>query len=360
MHPQVGRTRRRVASFGKPNDEVLKEALRHLGVKSQDLIVPPARGFDNGVLRLSGGKVLVFTADPISFIPALGVRTSAWLSVHHLASDLGSSGVPARYAVVDYNFPGDLDDRTMGAYLAAFGRECGRLGITIAGGHTGRYPGCGLTIVGGAFLFAEADEVRYVTPAMAMDGDRVLVTKGPAIEATAVLARSFPDKVKGALGASILAKARRRIRQCSTVAESSAAMSVGLRSEGVTSMHDATEGGVVTALGEMASASAKEIAVDLRLLQVPEDVGKVCGLFGLNPLETLSEGTLMMTCRPHRVAALKASLQSRGIDSFEVGEVHPGALAALKRDRMLRLSSPAPPTEMYWSVYNRGIEEGWS
>jgi hydrogenase maturation factor len=334
-------------------------AFAHLGAKSKDIVVPPAKGFDNGVIRLSGGGMLVFTADPISYIPSLGVGASAWLSVHHLASDLATAGVAARYAVVDYNLPGDIDDKTLSSYLSSFGRECRKLGISIVGGHTGRYPGCGLTIVGAAFLFSETGESGYVTPAMAEEGDRVLVTKGPAIEATAVLAHSFPSKVREALGGSVLANAKHRIFQCSTVADASAAASVGLR-EGVTSMHDATEGGIVTALEELAFASGKEIAVDLRLIPVPEDVGKVCSLFGLNPFETLSEGTLLITCRPEKSALVKSRLKRNGIECFEVGEVRRGALRALGEKRDLRLSEASLPPEIYWDVYERGIEEGWS
>jgi hydrogenase maturation factor len=338
----------------------MKSAFRHLGAKSSDLLVPPAKGFDNGVLKLGGGRVLVFTADPISYIPSLGADGSAWLSVHHLASDLATSGVAARYAVVDYNLPGDMADRTIRAYLDSFGDRCQELGITIVGGHTGRYPGCGLTIAGAGFMFAEAKETGFVTPAMAMQGDRVLVTKGPALEAAAVLAYSFPSKVSEAFGPSILGRARRRLGQCSVVGEAMAAASIGLRDDGVTAMHDATEGGVVEALAELAAASGKELAVDLSLLRVQEDVAKVCSLFGLNPMETLSEGTLVIACRPGKANRLKKTLALIGIESFEIGEVRQGALAALQRDELLKLSSARLPGEKYWDVYAKGIEEGWS
>jgi hydrogenase expression/formation protein HypE len=152
----------------------------HLGSKASDVIVPPARGFDNGVLRLASGRVLVFTADPMSFIPSIGAGPSAWLSLHHLASDMATSGVLPRYAIVDYNLPVDFTDAHLRSYTLAIGSECEKLGITVVGGHTGRYPGCGLSIIGGAVLFAEADPSGFVTPAMASSGDRVIITKGPS------------------------------------------------------------------------------------------------------------------------------------------------------------------------------------
>jgi len=334
--------------------------LNHLGSEAADLLIPPGRGFDNGVLNLGGGKVLVFTADPISFIPSIGASASAWLSIHHLASDLATSGVRPRYAVVDYNLPVDLSHRSLKAYTVALGRECGKLGVSIIGGHTGRYPGCGLSIIGGAVLFAEADRSLFITPAMAAAGDRILVTKGLALEATSVLAHSFPFKVRDALGPRILSEAKGRLLQCSTVADSLVAASVGIRLEGVTAMHDATEGGVVTALSELATASGKEVAVDLRLIPVPEDVAKVCSLFGLNPLETLSEGTLIITCRPAKVAKLVDALRKNGIGCFEVGEVREGCVNKLGIKGGMSLTPRKLPHEKYWDVYAQGIQEGWS
>ncbi len=345
--------------YGKPSEATMEEILKHLGSKAADLIVPPARGFDNGVLRLGSGRVLVFTADPISFIPSIGARLSAWLSIHHLASDLATSGVLPRYAVVDYNLPVDFSDSSLRAYTVAFGRECRKLGVSVIGGHTGRYPGCGLSIIGGAVLFAEADRSGFVTPAMAAAGDRVVVTKGPALEATSVLAHSFPLKVQEALGQRILSKAKGRLLQCSTLADSLVAASVGIRLDGVTSMHDSSEGGVVTALSELATASGKEIAADLRLIPVPEDVGRVCSLFGLNPFETLSEGTLVVTCRPTKVAKLVRALGKNGTECFEVGEVREGSVRNLGAKGGVRLSPRTPPYEKYWDVYAQGIEEGW-
>jgi len=348
------------AKYGKPNDSSFEAVFRHLGARAEGILVPPARGFDNGVLKLGPDSVLVFTADPISFIPSLGARMSAWLSLHHLASDLATSGVKPRYAMMDYNLPGDFSDANLRGYLSAFSDESRSLGISIVGGHTGRYPGCGLTVIGAGFLFAEAPSTGYITPSMAHGGDRVLITKGPAIEATAVLALSFSSRTKEALGPGVLAKAKRRLLECSTVEDSLLAASVGLRDDGVTSMHDATEGGVVTALGEMAAASGKEIAADLSLLPVPEDIGKVCSLFGLNPYETLSEGTLVITCRPAKVGRLMGAFRRRGIGCFEVGEVKEGMVGDLRKERGVRLAPKKSPVERYWDVYARGIEEGWS
>jgi hydrogenase expression/formation protein HypE len=345
--------------LGKPPDSVFDVIFSHLGAKADGLLVPPGRGLDNGVLRLTSGRILAYTMDPISYIPTIGVARSAWLSVHHLASDIATSGLTPRYSLVNYNVPEEMEDTTLGEYVTAFGEECRKLGVSILGGHTGRYPGCGLTIIGASAFFSEAGETKYVTPAMSESGDRVIVTKGPAIEATAVLAHSFPVKIREAAGRNVLKAARARISQCSTFEDSLAATSVGLREEGVTSMHDATEGGVVSALSELAVASGNELMVDLSRLPVPHDVSSVCSLFGLDPFATLSEGTLILTCKASKAKAIGEAMEGLGIPSFEVGVVGPRmGGAGVRREAVARVTRPVP-REMYWDVYSRGIREGW-
>ena len=251
--------------------------------------------------------MLVVTSDPLSVIPSIGMKESAWLSVHLLASDLTTSGVEPQFAMLDLNLPPEMELPAVGAYLKAIGDECRKLGIAIAGGHTGRYPGSGYTVVGGGTMFSVAGRDAYVTPAMAKPGDAVLITKGAAIGATAVLAHSFPETIEKKAGAAMLGKAKSRLRDCSTVKDARSAASVGLR-ENVTSMHDATEGGVLGGLFELSSACGLPVVVRREAIHVPEEASAVCGAFGLDPLTTLSEGTLIVTCRPEAVEGLRAAL----------------------------------------------------
>ncbi|GIX07509.1 MAG: hypothetical protein KatS3mg115_1912 [Candidatus Poribacteria bacterium] len=56
-------------------------------------------------------------------------------------------------------------------------------------------------MVGGATVIAVGDADAYVTPAMARVGDLVVVTKGPAIEASGLFAVTFPHRIAQAYGA---------------------------------------------------------------------------------------------------------------------------------------------------------------
>jgi len=334
--------------------------VRNLGARSGDVLVGPGLGLDNAVLSIGAGRVMVVTADPLSMIPSAGMEDSAWLTVHELASDLTTSAVKPQFAVLDYNLPPSLSMEDFERYVKAVGRECSKLGVSIIGGHTGRYPGSDFTVVGGGMMMGMADEEDYVTPSMMQEGDDVIMTKGSAIEATAVLARTFPKTVRMKLGRKVAERAGSYFHLCSTVKDALVAGSVGLRSDGVTSMHDATEGGVFGALYELARSSSRMIRVDRGSVIVSEESELVCKLFGLDPLVTLSEGTLLITCRPHRSPELLRRLRKEGIEAASIGDVGVRGSGRLILSSGGRGHRYVPPKfDPYWGAYVGGLEKGW-
>jgi len=342
-----------------PRDFLESVVFSNLGAKRRALLVKPGHGLDNAVVSLGGKKVLLATSDPLSVIPSIGLKESARLSVHLLASDLTTSGVSPQFAMLDLNLPPEMGLPEVGTYLKAIGDECRKLGIAIAGGHTGRYPGSGYTVVGGGMMFSVAERDAYVTPAMATPGDSVLITKGAAIGATAVLSNAFPETVREAAGAAGLKKAKSHLRDCSTVKDARAAASIGLR-ESVTSMHDATEGGVLGGLFELSSACGLPVVIKSERIHVPEEAAAVCRAFSLYPLTTLSEGTLIITCRPSTVGDLKAALANKKIGSYEIGNIGQrsqtrGLWVSSRGSKPERL---VPSTDAYWAAYSDAVRRG--
>ena len=105
-----------------------------------------------------------------------------------------------------------LSDADLSALWEAFHATCEDLGIAIVTGHTGRYDGCEWPMVGGATCMALGPADAYVTPTMARPGDAVVVTKGAAIETTALFAATFPDRLAAGVGEETVASRRRAVR----------------------------------------------------------------------------------------------------------------------------------------------------
>ena len=108
---------------------------------------------------------------------------------------------------------------------------------------------------------------------MARPGDRVVVTKGAAIEATALFAATFPDRLAVGVGEDVVRRADALFERMTVVPEARVAAAFGLRDRGVTSMHDATEGGVLGGLSEVAAAADVGMRVRLDAIPVRPEVG---------------------------------------------------------------------------------------
>ena len=344
--------RKKAGPFGKVPAETMEEVVyRNLGAPRTEVLLGPRKGLDNAVVSLRGGEVLILTADPVSMIPGLGAKTSAWLSVHLIASDYTTSGAKPQFATFTFNFPPEMGTSNRESYLEEVGRACAELGISIVAGHTGSYPGASLTVIGGGTMFGRSREGAFVDPSMARKGDAILMTKGAAIEATASLANSFPRYTTEKVGSPLWRKARGLVSSCSTVKDALAAASVGLRGVGVSSMHDATEGGILGALEEMASASGRSFEVEPSEIPVLPEAQAVCSAFGLDPLRTMGEGSLLLTCLPAKAGELRRKLSRGGIPVAEIGTVGEGHGLWLSGRRGRRRFEPEP--DGYWAAYDR-------
>lgn len=307
---------------GKATAELFEQViLRRLGRRDPDVLVGPRHGVDVGVVRVADGVAMALTADPIFIVPAYGWERAAWFAVHILASDAATSGLPLRWMAVDLNLPPEISDADLTSLWDAFHRACDDLGIAVVTGHTARYDGCSWPMVGGAVCMASGPEDRFVTPTMARPGDRVVVTKGAAIEATALFAATFPDRLAAGVGVDVVRAADALFGSMTVVPEATVARGFGLRDAGVTSMHDATEGGVLGGLTEVASASGVGMRIDLAAIPVPPAVRAVCDHVGIDPYISISEGTLLATVVPSRADAYVAALADAGIDAAVVGTV---------------------------------------
>ena len=343
---------------GKVSAEVFDQViLRQLGRHDPDVLVPPRHGVDSGILRIAPGRVLAVTSDPVFVVPAYGWQRAAWFAVHILASDVAVTGLPPRWMSVDLNLPRDLDDEDLAALWGAYAGTCDDLGIAVVAGHTGRYDGCNWPMVGGATCMAAGDDEAYVTPMMAEAGEQVVVTKGAAIEATALFAATFPDRVSAGVGPDLWRAADALFEHMTVVPEARVAAAMGLRDRGVTAMHDATEGGVLGGLAEFAAAAGVGLRVDLAAIPLRPEARAVCQLVGIDPYAAISEGTMIATVRPPYAETFVTGLAEAGIEAAVVGETTPAADGAVLQDSGEMRPLEHPGLDPFWAAFEQWAAE---
>lgn len=342
----------RALPVGKVEADVFYRVLYpRLGAARPEVLVGPRHGVDAGILDIGAGRVMAVTTDPFFVVPAYGWERAAWFAVHIVASDAATTGLTPSHLSIDLNLPPSITDDDLEQLWLGIDRVCREIGMAIITGHTGRYEGCAFPMLGGATVLAMGRVDEYVTSAMAQPGDAVLITKGVAIETAALLAVSFPDLLLPRLGPGVVDAAQRRFWDLSVVRDARIATSVGVRDHGVTAMHDATERGLFGGLHEIAEASGVGMVVDRDAIGMPPEARAICDLFHINPCETSSEGTLILTCTASYAAEVMARLGDEGIAAYEIGEVVPPEQGIRLRTDGRDEPLPVPAADPFWPAY---------
>src|SRR5947209_3996558 len=348
----------KLPDIGKIAPEIFQHLiLPHLGARDRRVLVPPQNGVDVGIISIGGGQVMAVTTDPVFIVPAYGWERAAWFALHILASDAATSGLRPTYLTIDLNLPLSLDMEGLNQIWTTIHRECERLGIAIIAGHTARYDGCDYPMVGGATVMSVGAEDAYIVPTMAQVGDAVIVTKGAAIEATGLFGVSFPDLVAERCGAQVATQAAELFWQMSVVEDAMAAVSVGVRANGVTAMHDATECGVWGGLYEIAQAANVGMRIDHGAIPVADAVRTLCHVFGMDPYAAISEGTLLLTCRPEKADAVVRALAAKGIVGAIVGETLPADRGMIVTENGADRALIHPRVDPFWNAFGQAMAQ---
>lgn len=347
---------------GKVAPEVFARAIApHLGAARPEVLVGPRVGHDAAIVRVGAGRVMAVTTDPLTLVPGLGPERSAWLACHLVASDLWTTGIPPAYASVTLNLPATFADDALERFVRAMGETWATLGVAVVTGHTGRHEGCSEHVVGAVTLIGVGDEGRFLAPGMARPGDRVIVTKGCAIEAGAFAAALFPERVRAqGVDDDAFERLRALERQVSVVDDCRTALRAGVHAQGVTALHDATEGGVLGGLVELAHACGHDVRVDRGRIPLDPAIAAACAALGVDPWWSVSEGTLIVCAAPARAAAVLREFADAGIVAAEVGEVldgHGRLWVGEPEGSVATFDTPLP--DPWWAAYERAVREGW-
>jgi len=342
--------------IGKISPEIFNELIfPRLGAKSRSVIVGPQHGVDVGIVEI-GDKAVALTTDPVFIVPEYGWERAAWFAIHILASDAVTSGLKPRYLSIDLNLPMEMTKEQLEIVWDTMHKECKKLGIAVVCGHTARYENCHYPMVGGATVICVGEKDEYVTPKMARSGDKIIITKGPAIEATGIFAAMFPKVIEREFGAEFSKRAQEVFYKMSVVEDALTAVSVGVRDSGITSMHDATECGIWGGLYEIAQAANLGVRVEKERIVVEKCVPEICKYFGIDPYASISEGTLIMSCREHKAEEVVKALSRKGIASSIVGElVSPRhGMILVERGKEKKLKHPV--VDPFWQAFYNALK----
>jgi hydrogenase expression/formation protein HypE len=160
---------------------------------------------------------------------------------------------------------------------------------------------------------------RLVRPDGVRPGDALILTKRLAVEATSIIAREKAAELADVFDAAFLQRCRRflhapgiSVLQDALVAQSAAR---------IHAMHDPTEGGVATALHEMALAGQVDLEIEIEAAPIYPETQQLCAHFNLDPWGVIASGSLLMAVEAAEADRVVEHLRRESIEANVIGRV---------------------------------------
>ena len=300
---------------GKLEPNLLSDLLKLRGQPDERVVVGPRVGEDAAVIDF-GDRYLVIKTDPITF----ATDEIGWYLVQVNANDVAVTGAVPRWLLVTLLLPeGKSTPGLAKRIFAQIDAACQDLGIAVVGGHTEITHGLERPIAVGHML-GEVAKNRLVTTSGAQVGDDLVLVKGIAIEGTSIIAREKREELRErGYSQEFLARARRYLRDPGIGVVREAGLAA--QCVGVHAMHDPTEGGLATALHELALAARVGVWVDQEAIPVWPECASLCAEFGLDPLGLIASGALLVAVSHEQTSTLLAAYQEADVTCAVIGHV---------------------------------------
>jgi hydrogenase maturation factor len=319
---------------GKLPAAELRRFLNSIALADPAVVVGGAVGEDAAVIDAGGAELLAVKTDPITF--ASEEMGRYLLAVN--SNDLATMGAEPRWLLVTALLPEGASRELVARVLDSLLEACREAGVSLVGGHTEMTVNLDRPILVGCLLGTVRRD-RLIRTAGARPGDVILLAGGVAIEGTAILAREHGPVLEArGVARSTIERAARWLEAPGISVLPAARLLWSL--PGLHAMHDPTEGGLATALQEVAEAAGVGLRVDWAAVPVLEECRAICAALGLDPLGLLASGSLLAALAREDVPAALSRLGAAGIPAAVIGEVVPagegGPLPVFARDELAR------------------------
>ena len=300
---------------GKLPAELLRALLASLPAFDPSVVVGARFGEDAAVIDVGGPELLVAKTDPITFAAEDVGRYL--LAVN--GNDLATVGAEPRWLLVTALLPEGIPAERATEIFDDLRRACAEADVTLVGGHTEMTVGLDRPILVGCLL-GTVPRHRLVRTSGARVGDAIVLAGGIAIEGTAILAREHADALCArGVPETVIEVAAGWLRSpgISVLPAARALHATGA----VHAMHDPTEGGLVTALHELAEAAGVGLRIERAAVPILPECRAVCRALALDPLGLLASGALLAALDGVEVPAALDRLRAAAIPAAIIGEV---------------------------------------
>ena len=272
---------------------------------------------------------------------AVATKADMELLVGRCANSIAAGGAKPVAALLGLILPESVEEPELKDLTRTAREACEAYGMQIVGGHTtvSRAVSCpfaALTVWGRLTLDQETSRRQR----KAAHGQDIVISKWIGLEGTALLAKSYKERLEQRYPAYLVEEAAGFDRYMSVLKEAEIAAQAG-----ACAMHDASEGGILAALWELAESAGTGLTIDLKKLPIRQETVEVCECLGANPYELRSGGCLIMTAEDGE--ALKEALWEAQIPAVVVGKLTQGKERLILNEEEVRYMDRPQVDEIY-------------
>jgi hydrogenase expression/formation protein HypE len=282
--------------------------------KDNRVLIPPLIGYDSGV-HLLDGKYVVVATDPCTGVPE---EWFGWLLINYAASDVALFGAKPEFCTINLLGPRSTKPAAFQKIMKQTCKAAEELNIAIVRGHTGMYDSLS-GLLGVCTVYGSILPEKLITPGNAKPGDLILCTKPLGLETVTNFSLTYPALAQRLFGVQQQKSFSTQVHLQSCVREALELAEIG----GVHAMHDATEGGFVAALNELAQASKVGFRVNWAKVPVCKEALALQSYFKFNDEQLLamsSTGTILAAVDAQAQEKVKATLNKNGLSAHFLGE----------------------------------------
>jgi hydrogenase maturation factor len=297
---------------GKLPPDRLAQLLQQIAARDPSVLLGPGIGRDCAVIDVAGDQLLVAKSDPITF----AADEIGWYAVQVNANDLATTGATPRWFLATVLLPQSIAPTEIDRLFDQLHAACAGIGATIVGGHTEITYDLTRPIVMGTLLGTVARD-RLIMPDGARPGDAIILTKRLAVEATSIMAREKAEELRLAFDEAFLQRCRGFLHEpgISVLRDAQIAMRAGR----IHAMHDPTEGGLATALYEMAAAAQMDLYIKRAAVSIYPETQALCDYFGLDPWGVIASGSLLLAVEAVEADRVVEALRGDQIEATVIG-----------------------------------------
>lgn len=322
--------------IGKVPENILKRSVfKQIRHRRPEVVLHPGVGEDCSGVEVASGEVVVLSVDPITATE----KGTGIFAVHVTANDLASSGAEPIGVLLSILLPPKKREKYLRELMEEIEETCRGLKMEILGGHTEvtgvvNQPVVTVTGVG------KVKKENLIATGGLKAGDELVMTKWAGMEGTAIIAAEKEEKLLETLPKELVDEAAGLLKYISVVPEAAVAGNAG-----ATTMHDVTEGGIFGALWEIGAAAGVGITADLAKIPIRQETIEVCEVFGLNPYQMMSSGSLLIGCANGN--RMVEELEKAGIAAAVIGRATDSNDRVIVNGEETRFLEPPGSDELY-------------